>query len=157
VETIGNLWMWVGFTGIVLVMLAVDLFVVGGGKEHRVSMREAATWSCIWVSVASPQRDGGTGISQRGLSRIHHRLLDRKILSHRQRLRLANAFLLLCHTHGTPETRTHLRRHWRDRDAHDHDLRWRLADREISLAALRLWRFPVNYRHQDVVVCGGET
>ena len=51
-ETIGSLWMWIGFTVIVLIMLAIDLFVVGGGKEHRVSMREAATWSCIWVSVA---------------------------------------------------------------------------------------------------------
>ena len=44
--------MWVGFTVIVLIMLAIDLFVVGGSKEHRVSMREAATWSGIWVSVA---------------------------------------------------------------------------------------------------------
>jgi tellurite resistance protein TerC len=51
-ETIGSLWMWVGFTLIVLVMLAIDLFVVGGGKQHRVSMREAATWSAIWVTVA---------------------------------------------------------------------------------------------------------
>jgi tellurite resistance protein TerC len=44
--------MWSGFFVIVLVMLAIDLFVVGGGKEHRVSFREAATWSCIWVSVS---------------------------------------------------------------------------------------------------------
>ncbi len=51
-ESVGGLWMWVGFTVIVLIMLAIDLFVVGGGKEHRVSMREAATWSCIWVGVS---------------------------------------------------------------------------------------------------------
>jgi tellurite resistance protein TerC len=51
-ETIGNPWMWTGFGAIVLVMLAIDLFVVGGGKEHRVSMREAAIWSGIWVGVA---------------------------------------------------------------------------------------------------------
>ncbi len=51
-ETIGSFWLWVGFTAVVLVMLAIDLFVVGGGKEHRVSMREAATWSGIWVGVA---------------------------------------------------------------------------------------------------------
>jgi tellurite resistance protein TerC len=44
--------MWAGFAGIVLVMLAIDLFVVGGGKQHRVSMREAAAWSGIWVGVA---------------------------------------------------------------------------------------------------------
>lgn len=51
-ETIGSWWMWAGFAVIVLVMLAIDLFVVGGGKQHRVSIREAATWSGIWVAVA---------------------------------------------------------------------------------------------------------
>jgi tellurite resistance protein TerC len=51
-ETIGTWWMWAGFFAIVLVMLAIDLFVVGGGKEHRVSFKEAATWSGIWVSVS---------------------------------------------------------------------------------------------------------
>jgi tellurite resistance protein TerC len=44
--------MWAGFFAIVLVMLAIDLFVVGGGKKHRVSFREAATWSVIWVAVS---------------------------------------------------------------------------------------------------------
>ena len=51
-ESIGTWWMWVGFTAIVLIMLAIDLFVVGGGKQHRVSMREAAVWSGIWVGVS---------------------------------------------------------------------------------------------------------
>jgi tellurite resistance protein TerC len=52
VESIGTWWMWAGFAAVVLVMLAIDLFVVGGGKQHRVSMREAATWSGIWVGVS---------------------------------------------------------------------------------------------------------
>jgi tellurite resistance protein TerC len=51
-ETIGTWWMWAGFLAIVLVMLAIDLFLVGGGKQHKVSLREAATWSAIWVSVS---------------------------------------------------------------------------------------------------------
>lgn len=51
-ETIGSPALWIGFSIVVLVMLAIDLFVVGGGKEHRVSMKEASTWSLIWVSVA---------------------------------------------------------------------------------------------------------
>ena len=42
-ETIGTWWMWASFFAIVLVMLAIDLLVVGGGKQHRVSLREAAT------------------------------------------------------------------------------------------------------------------
>ncbi len=33
-------------------MLAIDLFAVGGGKRHRVSFREAATWSVIWITVS---------------------------------------------------------------------------------------------------------
>ncbi len=44
--------MWAGFLAIVLVMLAIDLFVVGGGKQHKVSFKEAATWSVVWVSVS---------------------------------------------------------------------------------------------------------
>ena len=51
-ETIGTWWMWAGFAAIVAVMLAVDLFAVGGGKSHRVSLREAATWSGIWVGAS---------------------------------------------------------------------------------------------------------
>ena len=39
-ETMGTWWMWAGFFAIVLVMLAVDLFVVGGGKAApRVAAR----------------------------------------------------------------------------------------------------------------------
>ncbi|MBS1141994.1 MAG: TerC family protein [Proteobacteria bacterium] len=51
-ETIGTWWMWSGFFVIVLAMLAIDLFVVGGSKQHRVSLKEAATWSGIWVGVS---------------------------------------------------------------------------------------------------------
>jgi len=51
VETIGNPGLWAGFATIVLVMLAIDLFLVGGGKEHRVGFREAAVWSVIWICV----------------------------------------------------------------------------------------------------------
>jgi len=34
----------------------IDLFLVGGGKQHRVSVKEAATWSGIWVVVSLPLR-----------------------------------------------------------------------------------------------------
>jgi tellurite resistance protein TerC len=36
---------------IVAVMLAIDLFMVGGGNERRVSFREAATWSVVWIAI----------------------------------------------------------------------------------------------------------
>ena len=51
-DTIGTWWMWAGFLAIVVVMLAVDLLVVGGGRTHKVSLREAASWSGIWISVS---------------------------------------------------------------------------------------------------------
>ncbi|MBS1161160.1 MAG: Alx protein [Proteobacteria bacterium] len=49
--SIGSLGLWAGFAAIVILMLAIDLWVVGGGKEHRVGLKEAAIWSAIWISV----------------------------------------------------------------------------------------------------------
>src|SRR5574343_2081333 len=51
-ESIGSPELWGAFATVVLVRVAIDLFVVGGGKEHRVSFREAATWSVAWVMVS---------------------------------------------------------------------------------------------------------
>ena len=51
-ESIGTWWMWAGFAAVVMVMLAIDLFLVGGGKEHKVSVREAGIWTVVWVSVS---------------------------------------------------------------------------------------------------------
>lgn len=50
--TIAQPWMWAVFIAFVLVMLALDLFVFGGRKAHKVSVKEAATWSIAWVSLA---------------------------------------------------------------------------------------------------------
>lgn len=44
--------LWGGFVVFVLLMLALDLFVFGGRRVHRVSVREAATWSLVWVLLA---------------------------------------------------------------------------------------------------------
>ncbi len=49
---IGEPWMWGAFVAFLLVMLALDLFVFGGNRAHRVSVREAATWSLVWVALA---------------------------------------------------------------------------------------------------------
>jgi TerC family integral membrane protein len=49
---IGEPWMWAAFIGFVLVMLAVDLFLVGGNKAHKVGFREAAAWSFVWFALA---------------------------------------------------------------------------------------------------------
>ena len=44
--------MWAGFIVFVLAMLALDLFVFGGRKAHRVHVREALAWVAVWVSLA---------------------------------------------------------------------------------------------------------
>lgn len=51
-HSIGSPLLWTVFSLIVVVMIAIDLFVAGGGREHKVSLREAALWSVIWVSLS---------------------------------------------------------------------------------------------------------
>lgn len=51
-ETIGTVWMWAGFAAIIAAMLAVDLLMLCRGKQRRVSPREAAAWSAVWVGVS---------------------------------------------------------------------------------------------------------
>lgn len=52
IESIATGPMWAVFVGFVLVMLALDLFVFGGNKAHKVGVKEAAVWSLVWVSLA---------------------------------------------------------------------------------------------------------
>jgi len=50
-ESIGSPLLWLGFTGFVLALLAVDLGVFHR-KAHEVGVREALGWSVAWVSLA---------------------------------------------------------------------------------------------------------
>ncbi|MDD0996960.1 TerC family protein [Pseudomonas sp. TNT2022 ID1044] len=50
--SVGQPWMWAAFIVFVLAMLALDLFVFGGRKAHRVSVREALAWVIAWISLA---------------------------------------------------------------------------------------------------------
>jgi tellurite resistance protein TerC len=51
-ESIATAPMWAGFIAFVVLMLALDLYVFGGNKAHKVSVKEAAIWSVVWVSLA---------------------------------------------------------------------------------------------------------
>jgi tellurite resistance protein TerC len=46
-----GVWPWIGFTLFVLVMLAIDLGVFHR-KAHAVSLKEAVSWSVIWIVLA---------------------------------------------------------------------------------------------------------
>ncbi|MFO1500789.1 MAG: TerC family protein [Verrucomicrobiota bacterium] len=47
----GSFWLWVGFNGFILVMLALDLGVFHR-KTHVVSLRESLAWTAVWVALA---------------------------------------------------------------------------------------------------------
>jgi tellurite resistance protein TerC len=47
----GNAWLWIGFNIFVLAMLALDLGVFHR-KAHSISIREALTWSGVWIALA---------------------------------------------------------------------------------------------------------
>ena len=46
-----QLWLWIGFSIFVLAMLALDLGVFHR-KSHTVGMKEALTWSAVWIALA---------------------------------------------------------------------------------------------------------
>lgn len=46
-----SIWIWVSFLGFVLAMLALDLGVFHK-DAHEVKIKEALTWSAIWIALA---------------------------------------------------------------------------------------------------------
>ncbi len=51
-HSVGEGWMWLVFFGFVLAILAIDMVVLGGRKSHRVTLREAAVRSVVWIFCA---------------------------------------------------------------------------------------------------------
>ena len=51
-ESVGSLWMWVGFAIFVLVACVIDLVVLQKEGAHKVSVAEALKWSALWVFLA---------------------------------------------------------------------------------------------------------
>lgn len=48
----GKWWMWLGFLVFVVIVIAIDLFLLGRKKDHKVTMREALAWMGVWFSFA---------------------------------------------------------------------------------------------------------
>jgi tellurite resistance protein TerC len=48
---LNTLWGWIGFNAVVLAILALDLGVLHK-RSQKVSLREAATWSAVWVALS---------------------------------------------------------------------------------------------------------
>ncbi|WP_411687189.1 TerC family protein [Acinetobacter indicus] len=51
-ESIGNIWLYLAFFAIVMVMLAIDFLGFKHKEGQTVQVRTAAYWSIAWVSVA---------------------------------------------------------------------------------------------------------
>lgn len=52
IHSVAEPWKWAVFIAFVLLMLAIDVLALGGSRAHKVSIREAAAWSVVWVSLA---------------------------------------------------------------------------------------------------------
>ncbi len=51
-NSVGNPILWGSFAVIILVMLLVDLFWQGKHKGQAMSMKQAASWSIVWVTLS---------------------------------------------------------------------------------------------------------
>lgn len=52
IQSIGSPLLWGGFVAFVLAMLALDLGVFHR-KAHEVPLKEALTWSVVWIAIAA--------------------------------------------------------------------------------------------------------
>ena len=51
-HSVGTPMLWGGFAVVVLIMLAIDLFLQGRRGEHGMSIKQAAVWSLVWVTLS---------------------------------------------------------------------------------------------------------
>ena len=51
-NTVGTPLLWGGFAVVVVIMLAIDLLLQGRRGVHTMSMKQAAAWSLVWVTLS---------------------------------------------------------------------------------------------------------
>ncbi|HBV2663114.1 TerC family protein [Klebsiella pneumoniae] len=51
-NTVGTPLLWGGFAVVVAIMLAIDLLLQGRRGSHRMTMKQAAGWSILWVTLS---------------------------------------------------------------------------------------------------------
>jgi tellurite resistance protein TerC len=52
IESSGTPILYLGFALLVIVLLAVDFFVLKARGAHRVTVKEAAAWSVVWIAIS---------------------------------------------------------------------------------------------------------
>jgi len=51
-NTVGTPLLWGGFAVVVVIMLAIDLLLQGRRGAHSMTMKQAASWSILWVTLS---------------------------------------------------------------------------------------------------------
>ena len=51
-NTVGTPLLWGGFAVVVTIMLAIDLLLQGRRGAHTMTMKQAAAWSLVWVTLS---------------------------------------------------------------------------------------------------------
>ncbi|MBP2168382.1 TerC family integral membrane protein [Erwinia toletana] len=51
-NTVGTPLLWGSFAVVVVIMLAIDLLLQGRRGSHTMSLKQAAVWSLVWISVS---------------------------------------------------------------------------------------------------------
>lgn len=51
-NTVGTPLLWGSFAVVVIIMLAIDLLLQGRRGSHTMSLKQAAVWSLVWVTVS---------------------------------------------------------------------------------------------------------
>ncbi|EDV4070171.1 TerC family protein [Salmonella enterica subsp. enterica serovar Pomona] len=51
-NTVGTPLLWGGFAVVVVIMLSIDLLLQGRRGAHAMSMKQAAVWSILWVTLS---------------------------------------------------------------------------------------------------------
>lgn len=51
-STVSEWWMWLGFFGLIAIMLSIDMFLLGGKKPHQISVKESLSWVIVWVVLS---------------------------------------------------------------------------------------------------------
>ena len=51
-NTVGTPLLWGGFAVVVVIMLAIDLLLQGRRGAHSMTMKQAAGWSILWVTLS---------------------------------------------------------------------------------------------------------
>ncbi|WP_447337376.1 TerC family protein [Klebsiella variicola] len=51
-NTVGTPLLWGGFAVVVAIMLAIDLLLQGRRSSHSMTMKQAAGWSILWVTLS---------------------------------------------------------------------------------------------------------